>query len=79
MQKKGKNRISLSPKVEKIIRSFCRANNRDINEFLEEAVIEKIEYDELNKDALARETAEFQVMEEIYDEGPVDEGFKRKH
>jgi hypothetical protein len=79
MQKKEKNRIVLSQKAEKIVRSFCRANNRDINEFLEEAIIEKIEFDELDKDALARETGETPVVEEIYAEEPGDEGFKRKH
>ena len=79
MLKKEKNRITLSPKTEKIIRSFCRANNRDVNEFLEEAIIEKIEYDEMNKDSLQREAAEVQIMEEIYAEEPGNEGFKRKH
>jgi len=79
MQKKGKSKIVLSPKAEKIIRSFCRANNRDINEFLEEAIVEKIEFDELNKDTLLREAGDIPTVEELYAEEPESEGYKRKH
>jgi hypothetical protein len=79
MLKKEKNKIILSPGAEKIIRSFCRANNRDINEFLEEAIVEKIEFEELNKDNIRTEAGENAVVEELFVNETGSEEFKRKH
>ena len=76
MQRKEKNKIYLSPKAGKIALNFCRINNRDINEFLEEAIIEKIEFEELNKDIIVRKKEE---AGEAFLEEPGDEEFKRKH
>jgi hypothetical protein len=74
MQKKEKSKIVLNPLLDKIIRGYCTANNRDINEFLEEAIIEKIEYEELNKDGVQNETVEVLSLDETD-----DQEFKRKH
>ncbi len=80
MPKKRKNdKIQLSTGVEKIIKSFCRATNRDIQEFLEEAIVEKIEFEDAKKDAIAfeREAAAEEGGEIFAEEPPED--FKRKH
>jgi predicted transcriptional regulator len=80
MRRKEKNEIFLSPKAGKIALNFCRTHNRDINEFLEEAIFEKIEFEEFNKDAIAREQEEAGAdTGAIFLEEPGDEEFKRKH
>lgn len=80
MQKKGKNEINLSAKAGKIALNFCRANNRDVDEFLEEAIMEKIEFEEMNNDNLARRNGDTAAdIDDLLMEGPFDAGYRKKH
>jgi predicted transcriptional regulator len=80
MQKKGKNEIKLAPRLKKMVESFCRSAGRDVNEFLEEAILDKIELEELKDD-------EFILEKEgpsadsggVFVEEPEEDSFKRKH
>lgn len=80
MQKKGENRLYLSPKAGKIALNFCRAHGRDLDEFLEEAIMEKIEFDEMNSDTASRHSRDTRAdMADLFIEEAEDGEFKKKH
>lgn len=80
MSKKEKNEIKLSSSVKMALENFCRASGRDITEFVEEAIIEKIEFDEADKSLMLLDGADAPAdAEELILREQEDEGFKRKH
>lgn len=74
MLRKGRNRIVISPGAEKAARNFCASKNMDLKEFIEEAIIEKIEYEETVDEMAGRG-----VAEDLRDEEPAEEDFKTRH
>jgi len=82
MSKEKKEGIKLSVRLEKIIRDFCARNHMDPEIFLEEAVIEKMELEEIRS-----ESGVFEKLDELYPSGgenfiadDFEEGnYKKKH
>jgi hypothetical protein len=78
MQKKEKNDIV--PGVKKLAENYCRAEGRDLKEFVEESIVEKIEFEEAEKDALIMDRADADMENEgLSVEEPGNEDFKLKH
>ncbi len=72
--RKKENKIALTSSTEKAARNFCIKNGRDINEFIEEAIMEKIEFEETVSDMPASGG-----VEELYADEPGEDEIKTKH
>ncbi|MCX8094439.1 MAG: hypothetical protein N3E50_09790 [Candidatus Goldbacteria bacterium] len=72
-------KIKISSRVEKVLLDFCLRKNKNIDEFIEEAILEKIDREELKEDIdifydedMKEEIIEEYLMDEI-------EIYKKKH
>jgi hypothetical protein len=83
MAKKGKV-IRLGRQVAKILKNYCREKNIDLKEFLEQAIVEKLEVDRMSQDTelfsyydASGEDFQIEALEDI--PPPEKDNYKRRH
>lgn len=76
---KKPQKITINFEVEKILKDYCFRREKDVSEFIEEAILEKIEKEEL-KDSIS-EIVDETYKEKILNEYILDEFMhgKKKH
>ena len=52
-------RVRLSKKTAKIFKEYCREKNINMKKFIEEAIMEKLEYEEIRDDMFLYDYADF--------------------
>ncbi len=77
---KEPKKIKINTEIEKILKDFCLRKNKNIAEFVEEAILEKIEKDEL-QERVSEIIDNDEFNEEILKEYLLDdfEAYKKKH
>lgn len=72
--------IKISFEIEKILEDFCSRKNMDIDEFIEKAILEKIEKEEIKENIIEMMNND-EYREEILKEYILDEieVYKKKH
>lgn len=77
---KESRKIKISFEIEKILKDFCLSKNKDIDEFIEEAILEKIEKEEIKENVIEIINSD-DYREEILKEYILDEFevYKKKH
>jgi hypothetical protein len=70
---KKENKIKLTESAQKAARNFCNKTGRDLSEFIEEAIVEKIEFEETVSDMPSS------GMDELFAEDRPEDEIKTKH
>ncbi len=73
-------KIKINSEIIRVLKEFCFRNNKNIEEFVEDAILEKIEKEEL-KDNISEIINNDEYKEEIFNEYIINEleFYKKKH
>ena len=80
MKKEEKKGIKLSKVSERLVKEYCARHNITVEEFIDEAIIEKLEMEELRAESGETDTEFQEPFAENYISDEIEEDeYKKKH